>query len=300
MSNETFSGAKVSIGDVLPYVLLITGFCIIGFLAYTTFWNDGFAHGVGQSAATAIDQRLDESVSACSTSIDVATSLSCFKRSVSAGLDDWPKSQDLIAQTSMASSSRWSLYVSVLSLLVAALTIYWVRETLVASRGATKAAQDMVTLERPWILPAERSFVASPHMVQVDQTRAVLTYFMDLNWEVSGKIPARVTYMSSKMAEAAEGLPDFEKMAKKALTDIVVAPGRMISTGPFELTVAQIDHIIQRDARVFIWAKVRYSTHDGALRDSFTEVVYRVIPRRQSNPQQPIFFEWVPLVTNVS
>ena len=137
---------------------------IILFLSIMLIYSSGRKHGeaIGEYSANAdtYARHTQEHIKDCLTLAEDGSKTKCIIDEIEASNEHERAEKDLVAQTEMALWALGMLVVSTLMMLVSALGVWWIRDTLVETRKAVKAADDAVTVTREVGEAQVRAYVA--------------------------------------------------------------------------------------------------------------------------------------------
>lgn len=149
--------ASMSISDrysvAAPWIVLAIGLVLIAALGGTYFYSKGYQrayehHQVENEFARAAERAYGK----CAAIGDVEKALRCYQESYEASADERRAEHDLNAQREMADWAEGMLWatglIGFLTISITGLGVFWVRETLVETRKAVKAADDAVEVTR--------------------------------------------------------------------------------------------------------------------------------------------------------
>jgi hypothetical protein len=140
-------------GAFAPWIAAAFGLAAIGLFAFVYPYSKGYQaaderHEAEYAARDASQQHYQE----CVAKSSVEEALECYQRADTASRDEQRAEKDLNAQREMADWAEgmlWAtLFVGFLTISITGLGVYWVRETLVETRKAVKAADDAVSVTR--------------------------------------------------------------------------------------------------------------------------------------------------------
>lgn len=149
-----------------------------------------------------------------------------------------------------------------------------------AAATAAKFSSDSHQLsERAWM--ATRDPVWSYASYPKDGETAEGAFFI-LRWTNAGRTPAMRCTVSigqkTVWLQDGDALPHFQSGTNATQAEAPVAPGGLISGGPFVVDAQLLDGLRQKRCRVFLWALLRYSDafHSDAVREteSCLEVIH--------------------------
>ncbi|WP_415404683.1 hypothetical protein [Tateyamaria sp. SN3-11] len=142
-------------------------------------YDSGRKHGeaIGEYAANTdtYARHTQEHVKECLSIAEDSAKTECIIKEIEASNEHERAEKDLIAQTEMALWALGMLVVSGLMLFVTAIGVWWIRDTLVETRRAVKAADDAVLVTREMGITQNRGWLK----VEAVSTNAIQPLVLD-------------------------------------------------------------------------------------------------------------------------
>lgn len=184
--------------------------------------------------------------------------------------------EDLLAQQSMADSTKeivfWTRLQVVLATLGTIALIYTIllnRKATLAAIRAADTARDAIGVERAWILLLGQSIYQMRDVVVNGVLHDQVVGF-DLRWQNFGRSPAvnAVGYADFRIVDAEKAIPKFVATAKPDNSSSVVAQGTWISTNTMTISMAEFEAIKEHKQFLYIYGIFTYEDtfHPGITR----------------------------------
>jgi hypothetical protein len=131
-----------------------------------------------------------------------------------------------------------------------------------AADTAKRTADAYITTERPWV--ALLQILPMRFENAIDENKQLHNgWQFVMEWINTGKTPAKTTavYCAKNIIELDNDEPVFQWKTDESaeIRSGVVYPGLKFHTPPHQFVTAEIERLTQREARVFIYARVEYS-----------------------------------------
>lgn len=245
----------------LAFAAIIGGLLV---LAVQSRQQDGAQDAHDSQGADRYTERAEQRISIECPELVGAARSECTSRIMAAAEDARRSQQDLEAQQAMARWSLWMTIAAFVSVWVAGLGIYYIRQTLDQTIKANQAAQaGVVTMrneQRPWVLLGQiRAIYHNDHAVHGECVR------FDILFQNFGASPAVSVGVAYNAWPESEGGGVYIRFGiREPSANAVVPPGFTFPAAPFYLKGNDIAAFWNREIRVVFDVLGRYSFPDGS------------------------------------
>lgn len=260
------------------------GFCLLllvllGALVYAT----AASHTARQMRAIQNSERNSQStqerIKRRCGALDLPGMAECVYEEIKSAEDSRRAEDDLTAQQDMGDSAYYMLWVSVSSVAITALGLYYVRLTFAEAKETTRIALTQVNSERAWVTADGFNIALFEDPAAIGLARKWGVNF-SVAWRNTGRSPGAnfTAFVDSQKVTRGNPIPVFIPEDITEDRSFILGPNcAPVDTNPITISAEQI-HLLQKgQIDIYVYSKATYHIFpDFAGKVHHTEVCYHV------------------------